>query len=162
MMNGKNNLQKRIPDGSHLVENLNGYIQQKSIEVTEVNYEVKDILNLTEKQLRNLTEQECLEKAFCLIGYCDYIHILHTQSQTKLDWCDNYISLMVSEYKYPQYTKWEMKVPILRRENELAALVLEAKEIARSRADMLKEKLIFMQDQVDILKKLAYTKRNRR
>ena len=82
MMNGKNNLQKRIPDGSHLVENLNDYIQQKSIEVTEVNYEVKDILNLTEKQLRNLTEQECLEKAYSLIGYCDYIHILHTQSQT--------------------------------------------------------------------------------
>ena len=81
-MNGKNNLQSltekapRLPDGSHLVENLNNYIQHKAIEVTEVNYEVKDILNLTEKQLKELTEQECLEKAFCLIGYCDYIHIL--------------------------------------------------------------------------------------
>jgi hypothetical protein len=162
MMNGKNNSQGLTPDGSHLVENLNNYIQQKAIEVTEVNYEVKDILNLTEKQLRNLTEQECLEKAFCLIGYCDYIHILHSQSQTKLDWCNNYIALMISECKYPQYTKWEMKLPILIRESELAAIVSEAKEIAQSRAGMLKEKLLFMQDQVDILKKLAYTKRNRR
>ena len=161
-MNGKNNSQNLIPDGSYLVENLNSYIKQKAIEVTEVNYEVKDILNLTEKQLRELTEQECLEKAFCLIGYCDYIHILHTQSQTKLDWCNGYIALMVSEYEYPQYTKWEMKVPILVRESELAGIVSEAKNIAQSRVDMLKEKLIFMQDQVDILKKLAYTKRNRR
>ena len=55
-----------------------------------------------------------------------------------------------------------MKLPILIRDNELAGIVSEAKEIAQSRADMLKEKLIFMQDQVDILKKLAYTKRNRR
>ena len=161
MMNGKNSL-PLVPDGSHLIENLNDYIEQKAIEVTEINYEVKDTLNLTEKQLRELTEEECLEKAFCLIGYCDYIHILHRQNQIKLDWCNGYLALMVSEHKYPQYTKWELKIPILISENELASKVSEAKSVAQSRAVMLKEKLIFMQDQIDILKKLAYTKRNRR
>ena len=145
-----------------LTNNLNDYIDNKSIEVTEINYEVKAILNLTESQLRDLTEQECLEKAFCLTGYCDYIHILHTKEHVKLDWCNNMLSRMVAEYEYPQYTKWELKLPILIQKNELARTTSEAKGVAKSRVDMLEGKLTFMQDQIDVLKKLAYVKRNRR
>tara|TARA_R100000008_G_C3585401_1_gene171858 strand:- start:1024 stop:1509 length:486 start_codon:yes stop_codon:yes gene_type:complete len=161
-MNGKKNLPESSNDYARLVDNLEDYINNKSIEVTEVNYEVRDILNLTEAGLRDLTEQECLEKSFCLTGYCDYIHILHTKEQIKLDWCNNALSKMMSEYQYPQYTKWELKLPILISNNETARTISEAKGVAKSRVDMLKEKISYMQDQVDVLKKLAYVKRNRR
>lgn len=160
-MSGNKDLQKRS-DYEDLTNNLDDYINNKSIEVTDINYEVKDILNLTESGLRNLTEQECLEKAFCLTGYCDYIHILYTKENIKLEWCSNLISKMVSQYDYPKYTKWEQKIPILAQSNDLARKTLEAQSVAGSREKMLKEKLGFMQDQIDILKKLAYTKRSRR
>ena len=69
---------------------------------------------------------------------------------------------MIAEYDYPQYTKWELKLPILIQKNELARTTSEAKGVAKSRVDMLERKLTFMQDQIDVLKKLAYVKRNRR
>ena len=120
-MNGENQLS--IDRLEEFVGKLDGYMSD--VIHVEPNPEVEKILSLTAFELKSLTSEECCEKAYAIYNYCNFLQNKHNKEVAKSKWCEEFIYYAVSKVsnQFDKYTKWEVKVNSVIREDDFVQKV---------------------------------------
>ena len=97
----------------------------------EPNSEVEKILSLTGFELKSLTSEECCEKAYAIYNYCNFLQKKHNKEVAKAKWCEEFINYAVSKVsnQFDKYTKWEVKVNSVIREDDFVQKVWRVKRV---------------------------------
>ena len=126
-MNGENPLS--IDRLEEFVGRLDAYMSD--VVHVEPNSEVEKILSLTAFELKSLTSEECCEKAYAIYNYCNFLQKKHNKEVAKARWCEEFINYAVSKVsnQFDKYTKWEVKVNSVIREDDFVQKVWRVKRI---------------------------------
>jgi hypothetical protein len=97
------------------------------------------VANMSLDEVAKLTQQECFDLAYTLYDYAGYLQLEISKQKNALSWCNNAISSVVAIHdgEFDKYTKHEMKIHLLAKENSFVQSVLQFKDTAESRLEML-------------------------
>ena len=158
-MNGENQLS--IDRLEEFVGKLDAYMSD--IVHVEPNSEVEKILSLTGFELKSLTSEECCEKAYAIYNYCNFLQKKHNKEAAKAKWCEEFINYAVSKVsnQFDKYTKWEVKVNSVIREDDFVQKVWRVKRVidgnVASSSDIIRD----IRKQADTLLELSRRKYSR-
>ena len=158
-MNGENQLS--IDRLEEFVGKLDGYMSD--VIHVEPNPEVEKILSLTAFELKSLTSEECCEKAYAIYNYCNFLQKKHNKEVAKSKWCEEFINYAVSKVsnQFDKYTKWEVKVNSVIREDDFVQKVWRVKRVidvnVTSSSDIIRD----IRKQADTLLELSRRKYSR-
>lgn len=153
MMIGEIYLQNTNEQFETFKRSVDDYIDLKGIKQVSFTDDFEVALNLDLDVMDKLTQQECFDYAYTLYQYAGYIQDEIAQQQVVVDWCNtrlNYI-IATNEDCFPQYTKHEMKIPILIKENSFASKVDQWRLVAESRLKRLDGKDAITRRKADCL-----------
>jgi hypothetical protein len=153
MMIGEIHLQNANEQFETFKRSVDDYIDLKGIKQVSFTDDFEVALNLDLDVMDKLTQQECFDYAYTLYQYAGYIQDEISQQQVVVDWCNtrlNYI-IATNEDCFPQYTKHEMKIPILIKENSFASKVDQWRLVAESRLKRLDGKDAITRRKADCL-----------
>jgi len=159
-MNGENELS--IEKLDKFVQDLEDYVSSEGVISAKLNPEIETIINLTGFELKSLTGEECCEKAFCLQGYCNFLQKIYNTHLIRTRWCEEFINHAVAKQanNFDKYTKWEVKVSAVIREDDFIQKVWRTKRVAEGRATLLSDTIRDIRRQADTLIELSRRKRN--
>ena len=105
------------------------------------------------ENLERLTQDECFNSAFMLYQYADYISSEKASQEVVLIWCEKALNTIISTEieDMPQYTKHDIKVAHILRNNDLAKKIDEWKNVAEGRITMLGSKEYSVRKKADCL-----------
>ena len=132
---------------------IDDYIDLKGIKQVSFTDDFEVALNLDLDVMDKLTQQECFDYAYTLYQYAGYIQDEISQQQVVVDWCNSRLNYIIAtnEDCFPQYTKHEMKIPILIKENSFASKVDQWRLVAESRLKRLDGKDAITRRKADCL-----------
>lgn len=122
--------------------NIDAYIQAKNFVGPAFNEEFKLAESMTIETINGLTQEDCFAHAFMLYQYADAIAQELYKHKTIAAWCDDNLNVILGREvsEMSQYTKHEMKVGAVLKENEVARKINEWKTVAQARVDYLQQK----------------------
>ena len=158
-MNGENQLS--IDRLEEFVGKLDGYMSD--VIHVEPNPEVEKILSLTAFELKSLTSEECCEKAYALYNYCNFLQKKHNKEVAKSKWCEEFINYAVSKVsnQFDKYTKWEVKVNSVIREDDFVQKVWRVKRVIDGNVTSSSDIIRDIRKQADTLLELSRRKYSR-
>ena len=158
-MNGENQLS--IDRLEEFVGKLDAYMSD--IVHVEPNSEVEKILSLTAFELKSLTSEECCEKAYAIYNYCNFIQKKHNKEVAKSKWCEEFINYAVSKVsnQFDKYTKWEVKVNSVIREDDFVQKVWRVKRVIDGNVTSSSDIIRDIRKQADTLLELSRRKYSR-
>ena len=158
-MNGENQLS--IDRLEEFVGKLDGYMSD-GIHVAP-NPEVEKILSLTAFELKSLTSEECCEKAYAIYNYCNFLQKKHNKEVAKSKWCEEFINYAVSKVsnQFDKYTKWEVKVNSVIREDDFVQKVWRVKRVIDGNVTSSSDIIRDIRKQADTLLELSRRKYSR-
>ena len=132
---------------------VDDYIELKGIQQISFSEDFKIALSLDLDTIDRLTQQECFDYAYTLYQYAGYVQDECSQQQVVVDWCNSRLNYVIAtnEDCFPQYTKHEMKIPILIKENSFASKIESWRLIAESRLKRLEGKEVLIKRKADCL-----------
>lgn len=143
---------------NEFLSKVEDWITISNIDITKENSTAGIILNTSEIELRALSAEECLEKAYALYSHADYLQSVYNKQRIILDWADDsiwyIISPIVNQYG-DKYTKWQEKYWNAVRENPLASEIIKIKTHTHARLSSLIEKADNAKRMGDILQNLS-------
>ena len=158
-MNGDNPLS--IDRLEEFVGRLDAYMSD--VVHVEPNSEVEKILSLTGFELKSLKSEECCEKAYAIYNYCNFLQKKLNKEVAKAKWCEEFINYAVSKVsnQFDKYTKWEVKVNSVIREDDFVQKVWRVKRVidgnVASSLDIIRD----IRKQADTLLELSRRKYSR-
>ena len=158
-MNGENQLS--IDRLEEFVGKLDGYMSD--VIHVEPNPEVEKILSLTAFELKSLTSEECCEKAYAIYNYCYFLQKKHNKEVAKSKWCEEFINYAVSKVsnQFDKYTKWEVKVNSVIREDDFVQKVWRVKRVIDGNVTSSSDIIRDIRKQADTLLELSRRKYSR-
>ena len=158
-MNGENQLS--IDRLEEFVGKLDAYMSD--IVHVEQNSEVEKILSLTAFELKSLTSEECCEKAYAIYNYCNFLQKKHNKEVAKSKWCEEFINYAVSKVsnQFDKYTKWEVKVNSVIREDDFVQKVWRVKRVIDGNVTSSSDIIRDIRKQADTLLELSRRKYTR-
>ena len=158
-MNGENQLS--IDRLEEFVGKLDAYMSD--IVYVEPNSEVEKILSLTAFELKSLTSEECCEKAYAIYNYCNFLQKKHNKEVAKSKWCEEFINYAVSKVsnQFDKYTKWEVKVNSVIREDDFVQKVWRVKRVIDGNVTSSSDIIRDIRKQADTLLELSRRKYTR-
>ena len=158
-MNGENQLS--IDKLEEFIQNIDNYMSD--VISVEPNKEVEKILNLSSFELKSLTSEECCEKAYAIFNYCNFLQKKHNKELARLKWCDEFISHIVASksHHFDKFTKWEVKVNCVIREDEFTQKVWRVKLIVEGNVTASTDIIRDVRRQADTLLELSRKKYSR-
>ena len=158
-MNGENQLS--IDRLEEFVGKLDAYMSD--IVHVEPNSEVEKILSLTAFELKSLTSEECCEKAYAIYNYCNFLQKKHNKEVAKSKWCEEFIIYAVSKVsnQFDKYTKWEVKVNSVIREDDFVQKVWRVKRVIDGNVTSSSDIIRDIRKQADTLLELSRRKYTR-
>ena len=158
-MNGENQLS--IDRLEEFVGKLDGYMSD--VIHVEPNPEVEKILSLTAFELKSLTSEECCEKAYAIYNYCNFLQKKHNKEVAKSKWCEEFINYAVSKVsnQFDKYTKWEVKVNSVIREDDFVQKVWRVKRVIDGNVTSSSDIIRDISKQADTLLELSRRKYSR-
>ena len=158
-MNGENQLS--IDRLEEFVGKLDAYMSD--IAHVEPNSEVEKILSLTAFELKSLTSEECCEKAYAIYNYCNFLQKKHNKEVGKSKWCEEFINYAVSKVsnQFDKYTKWEVKVNSVIREDDFVQKVWRVKRVIDGNVTSSSDIIRDIRKQADTLLELSRRKYSR-
>ena len=158
-MNGENQLS--IDRLEEFVGKLDAYMSD--IAHVEPNSEVEKILSLTAFELKSLTSEECCEKAYAIYNYCNFLQKKHNKEVAKSKWCEEFINYAVSKVsnQFDKYTKWEVKVNSVIREDDFVQKVWRVKRVIDGNVTSSSDIIRDIRKQADTLLELSRRKYSR-
>ena len=158
-MNGENQLS--IDRLEEFVGKLDAYMSD--VVYVEPNSEVEKILSLTAFELKSLTSEECCEKAYAIYNYCNFIQKKHNKEVAKSKWCEEFINYAVSKVsnQFDKYTKWEVKVNSVIREDDFVQKVWRVKRVIDGNVTSSSDIIRDIRKQADTLLELSRRKYSR-
>ena len=159
-MNGEKELS--IDKLDDFIQNLEDYISGEGVVNAVPNPEVEKIISLTGFELNSLTPEECCQKAFAVQGYCSFLQKVYNRHVAKLKWCEELINHAVAgrSDNFDKYTKWEVKVHSVIREDDFVQKVWRVKRIAEGKVTLLSESIRDIRRQADTLLELSRKRKN--
>jgi len=159
-MNGENELS--IEKLDKFIQDLEDYVSSEGVISAKLNPEIENIINLTGFELKTLTGEECCEKAFCLQGYCNFLQKIYNTHLVRTRWCEEFINHAVAKQanNFDKYTKWEVKVNSVIREDDFIQKVWRTKRVAEGRSTLLSDTIRDIRRQADTLIELSRRKKN--
>ena len=153
MMNGENLLLNAAEQFEGFKKAVDDYIELKGIQQISFSEDFKIALSLDLDTIDRLTQQECFDYAYTLYQYAGYVQDESSQQQVGVDWCNSRLNYVIAtnEDCFPQYTKHEMKIPILIKENSFASKIESWRLIAESRLKRLEGKEVLIKRKADCL-----------
>ena len=146
---------------SEFLGNVERWTKSKSLPEVESNPNVVFILNLDQEQLRRLGGTSCLEHAYELYSYAEYLETLKVKEKNILEWSESSIWFIISKEmdNYgDNFTKWQVKYYAAVAENPLASEILKVKNHASARVETLEGKSKRVTKMADTLTNLARRK----
>tara|TARA_R100001082_G_scaffold102614_1_gene72857 strand:+ start:2426 stop:2905 length:480 start_codon:yes stop_codon:yes gene_type:complete len=158
-MNGENQLS--IDRLEEFVGKLDAYMSD--IVHVEPNSEVEKILSLTAFELKALTSEECCEKAYAIYNYCNFLQKKYNKEVAKSKWCEEFINYAVSKVsnQFDKYTKWEVKVNSVIREDDFVQKVWRVKRVIDGNVTSSSDIIRDIRKQADTLLELSRRKYSR-
>jgi transcription elongation factor Elf1 len=158
-MNGDNPLS--IDRLEEFVGRLDAYMSD--VVYVEPNPEVERILSLTGFELKSLTSEECCEKAYAIYNYCNFLQKKHNKEVAKAKWCEEFINYAVSKVsnQFDKYTKWEVKVNSVIREDDFVQKVWRVKRVVDGNVASSLDIIRDIRKQADTLLELSRRKYSR-
>jgi hypothetical protein len=158
-MNGENQLS--IDRLEEFVGKLDAYMSD--VVYVEPNSEVEKILSLTAFELKSLTSEECCEKAYAIYNYCNFLQKKHNKEVAKSKWCEEFINYAVSKVsnQFDKYTKWEVKVNSVIREDDFVQKVWRVKRVIDGNVTSSSDIIRDIRKQADTLLELSRRKYTR-
>jgi len=142
---------------------IEDWINLHGIQAVKPNPAIDEILNINRDQLRRLTHNQCLEYAYELYAYSEYLDSLLCKEQIAFDWADDSIWYVIAD-KIDQYgdkyTKWQEKYFKAVKENPLATQIVKVKTYSSARIKVLQNKISTIKKMSEILSSLAKRKYN--
>tara|TARA_R110000824_G_scaffold3275_2_gene15556 strand:+ start:658 stop:1137 length:480 start_codon:yes stop_codon:yes gene_type:complete len=134
-----------------------------NIPSVEPNPDVEKLINLSSFELKSFTSEECCEKAYVLYGYCNYLQKEYNKQAAKSKWCEECINHAVSSksHNFDKYTKWEVKVNLVIREDDFIQKVWRVKRVVDGIVTSCSETIRDIRKQADTLIELSRRKYNR-
>lgn len=146
-MNAADRLQK-------FLDGIQQYITGANIAPTNFTTEFAIAETLTLDKMEKLTQDDCFNYAYQLYQYADHIAWCRSQSENVVRWCkENLGSIVASEVTQieVQFMKYETKVDLIKRENDIARNINEWLMTAESRLELLKSREYNVRRKADIL-----------
>ena len=153
MIIGESRLQNANEQFETFKNSIDEYIELKGIKQVSFTDDFDIALNLDLDVMDKLTQQECFDYAYTLYQYAGYVQDEISQQQVVVDWCNSRLNYIIAtnEDCFPQYTKHEMKIPILIKENSFASKVDQWRLVAESRLKRLEGKDAITRRKADCL-----------
>jgi len=158
-MNGEKELS--IDKLDIFIQDLENYIKGEGVLNVKSNPEVEKILNLTGVELKSLTPEECCQKAFVVQGYCNFLQKVYNKHLARFKWCEEFINHMVAGRAdgFDKFTKWEVKVNHVIREDDFAQNIWRVKRVAEGKVTLLSDTIRDIRRQADTLIELSRRRR---
>ena len=152
-MNGENLLLNAAEQFEGFKKAVDDYIELKGIQQISFSEDFKIALSLDLDTIDRLTQQECFDYAYTLYQYAGYVQDECSQQQVVVDCWNTRLNYVIAtnEDCFPQYTKHEMKIPILIKENSFASKIESWRLIAESRLKRLEGKEVLIKRKADCL-----------
>ena len=143
------------------IQDLENYIKGEGVLNVKSNPEVEKILNLTGVELKSLTPEECCQKAFVVQGYCNFLQKVYNKHLARFKWCEEFINHMVAGRAdgFDKFTKWEVKVNHVIKEDDFAQNVWRVKRAAEGKVTLLSDTIRDIRRQADTLIELSRRRR---
>ena len=154
-MNGEKELS--IDKLDIFIQDLENYIKGEGVLNVKSNPEVEKILNLTGVELKSLTPEECCQKAFVVQGYCNFLQKIYNKHLARFKWCEEFINHIVAGRAdgFDKFTKWEVKVNHVIREDDFAQNIWRVKRVAEGKVTLLSDTIRDIRKQADTLIELS-------
>ena len=136
------------------LEGIERYITAENVSPTKFNPEFAMAEAMSHEQLERLTQDDCFNFAFQLYQFADHVAWCRSQSENVVRWCrENLGSIVASEVTQieVQFMKYETKVDLIKRENDIAKNINEWLITAESRLELLKSREYNVRRKADIL-----------
>ena len=158
-MNGEKELS--IDKLDSFIQNLEDYVKGEGVLNVRSNPEVEQIINLSGLELKSLTPEECCQKAFVLQGYCSFLQKIYNKHLVRFKWCEEFINHMVAGRAngFDKFTKWEVKVSHVIRDDDFAQNVWRVKRVAEGKVTLLSDTIRDIRKQADTLIELSRRRR---
>ena len=158
-MNGEKELS--IDKLDIFIEDLENYIKGEGVLNVKSNPEVEKVLNLTGVELKSLTPEECCQKAFVVQGYCNFLQKVYNKHLARFKWCEEFINHIVAGRAdgFDKFTKWEVKVNHVIREDDFAQNIWRVKRVAEGKVTLLSDTIRDIRKQADTLIELSRRRR---
>jgi hypothetical protein len=100
-----------------------------------------------------LNQQECFNYAYTLYQYANYIQDEANEQKVVLDWCNSKLNYIIANNQdnFPQFTKHEMKIPLMIKENSFACKIDNWKTVVQARLQVLEGKENIIKRKADCL-----------
>ena len=159
-MNGEKELS--IDKLDSFIQNLEDYVKGEGVLNVRSNPEVEQIINLSGFELKSLTPEECCQKAFVLQGYCSFLQKIYNKHLARFKWCEEFINHIVAgkANEFDKFTKWEVKVNHVIREDDFAQNIWRVKRVAEGKVTLLTDTIRDIRRQADTLLELSRRRRN--
>ena len=133
---------------------IDRYIAGENVSPTRFKQEFALAETLSIEQMEKLTQDDCFNYAYQLYQYADHIAWCRSQSENVARWCrENLGSILANEVTQidVQFMKYETKVDLIKRENDIARNINEWLMTADSRLELLKSREYNVRRKADIL-----------
>lgn len=142
---------------------IDNWIKSKNIiDIKPKDSNIEMILTLSAQDLQKLNQETCLQYAYELYSYSEYIETIKNKENAILEWADSsiwfIICKLVNQYG-DKYTKWQEKYHAAIRENPLAIDILKIKNHASARVSMLTNKAETIKKMAELLNSMSLSKR---
>lgn len=142
---------------------IDNWIASKNIiDIKLKDSNVETILTLHTDELQKLNQETCLQYAYELYSYSEYIETIKNKENAVLEWADSSIWFIIckSINQYgDKYTKWQEKYHAAIKENPLAIDILKIKNHASARVSMLSNKAETIRKMAELLNSMSLSKR---
>jgi len=144
------------------IQQLEDYVAGEGVLSVKLNPEVDQIINLSGFELKSLTPEECCQKAFVVQGYCSFLQKIYNKHLAKLKWCEEFINHAVAKRSenFDKYTKWEVKIHSVIREDDFVQKVWRVKRFAEGKVTLLSDTIRDIRRQADTLLELSRKRKN--
>jgi len=136
------------------LEGIDRYITAENVSPTKFNPEFAMAEAMSHDQLERLTQDDCFNFAFQLYQFADHVAWCRSHSENVVRWCkENLGSIIANEVTQieVQFMKYETKVDLIKRENDIARNINEWLITAESRLELLKSREYNVRRKADIL-----------
>lgn len=122
--------------------------------------ELQNYLNMSRDELEKLTPEICAEISYRIAQFCFYLKRLYNREQTRVIWARQQLmnTIAQSVNNYDQFTKFEIKVALITKDNEYANSLQKILTYAEERSQRLHELSTFLKHLSDSIKNIAFTK----
>lgn len=137
---------------NNFLSKIDDYINNKLIKAKSVDAEIIAADELDISELRELSRDECFDKAYQLYQYADHVASERADNENVQRWCDLSLnSIFAQEMNSQLVARHEIKAAMVLKENELARKINEWKQHAEARLSKLSSREFNIRKKADIL-----------